>query len=299
MPWESVKCRFHGQAAVTGMIPNQIYINKMFAMAMQHVKMMAFPKMVYDKAKIPGGWTNRVGAAIPVVGDPNTAVAGGLRLPDMSAQVLETIDKVMAYTKDTMGASDAALGNVKADNTSAIIAVQKASSMPLELQKMSFYRLVEDSVRIFLDMMAANYGLRRVWTPADSTGDGPAHSAGDGGTGRMRLFNFASLRGLNLRLNVDIGAATYWSELVQVQTLDNLFERGIIPDAETYLELVPTAYIKDKAFLLEAVRRAQAGAGQDQAGGGRAGGEGPNGPVGHDGGRRAGAAAREGQEDFL
>ncbi|MFR1356156.1 MAG: hypothetical protein ACLSBB_02370 [Ruthenibacterium lactatiformans] len=72
------------------------------------------------------------------------------------------IDKVIEYTRDTMGASDAALGNVTPDNTSAIIAVQKATSMPLELQRQDFYCFVEDSVRIWMDMMAQNYGVRMV-----------------------------------------------------------------------------------------------------------------------------------------
>lgn len=254
MPWESVKNRYHGQAAITGMIPNQIFVNKLFAMAMQHVKMMAFPKVVYDRTKLPGGWSNQVGGAIGVAGNPADAVAGGVIAPEMSGQVMEMIEKVIAYTRDTMGATDAALGNIRPENTSAIIAVQKASSMPLELQKMEFYRVVEDSVRIWLDMMGAYYGVRLVGMVKGEDGEQtPEH------------FNFQTLRGIDLRLNVDIGAATYWSELVQVQTLDNLFERGIIPDAETYLELVPAAYLRDKALLLEAVRRAKAEA--PQAGG--------------------------------
>ena len=122
------------------MIPNQIFVNKLFAMAMQHVKQLAFPKVIYNRNLMAGRkWNNRVGEAIGVNGDPNVAVATGFRAPDMSAQVLVMIDKVIEYTRDTMGASDAALGNVTPDNTSAIIAVQKATSMPLELQRQDFY----------------------------------------------------------------------------------------------------------------------------------------------------------------
>ena len=163
MPWEKVKNQYHGQAAITGMIPNQIFVNKLFAMAMQHVKQLAFPKVIYNRNLMAGRkWNNRVGEAIGVNGDPNVAVATGFRAPDMSAQVLVMIDKVIEYTRDTMGASDAALGNVTPDNTSAIIAVQKATSMPLELQRQDFYCFVEDSVRIWMDMMAQNYGVRMV-----------------------------------------------------------------------------------------------------------------------------------------
>lgn len=266
MPWEKVKNQYHGQAAITGLIPNQIFINKLFAMSMQHVKRMAFPKVIYNRAIMPGGWDNRVGAAIPVSGDPNMAVASNFRAQDMSAQVLQMIEAVINYTRDTMGASDAALGNVRPDNTSAIVATQKATSMPLELQKQDFYSFVEDSVRIWMDMMCTYYGVRtvRLQAPkaevmqgaAPQQPGGPALPPMGGGETetRLELFDFASLRDLHLRLNVDIGAATYWSELMQVQTLDNLFARGILQDAEVYLENMPRGYVPGKADLIKAIR---------------------------------------------
>ena len=289
MAWEKVKNQFHGQAAITGMIPNQIFINKLMAMAMQHVKAAAFPKVVYNRMLIPTGWSNRVGEAIPVNGDPNVAVASGYRAPDMSAQVLQMLDAVVNYTRDTMGASDAALGNIKPDNTSAIVATQQATSMPLELQKQDFYSFVEASVRIWLDMMATYYGVRAVRlqierpqvaeaagmaaagaaglpVAAGLAGAGgmaaPAASMGAAGTEdadekQTVLFDFARLRGMNLHLNVEIGAATYWSELMQVQTLDNLFASGVLQDAVTYLEAMPSGYIPGKASLIKSIKEQQ------------------------------------------
>ena len=74
-------------------------------------------------------------------------------------------------------------------------------------------------------------------------------------------FDFSQLAGENLKLNVEIGAATYWSELMQVQTLDNLFGKGLV-DAETYLENMPRGYIPARAELLESLRAQQAKAQQ-------------------------------------
>lgn len=352
MPWEKVKHSFHGQAAITPLIANQIFVNKLFAMSMQHVKMMAFPKIVYNRSLLPGGWNNRVGEAIGVPGDPATAVAVNFRAQDMSSQVLQMIDTIINYTRETMGVSDAALGNVKPDNTSAIVATQKATSMPLELQKQAFYSFVEDSVRIWLDMMAVNYGVRMVHVEqAGFRRSGPGgHGVPDGygemqaqpataragglppsyalreeapvrqpavgmmsvqgmapmpdpvgptgplgtmpGAGMMPVqgiaptpdpvgptgplgampgtageaqtetvavpFDFSQLAGMNLHLNVDIGAATYWSELMQVQTLDALFSHGILTDAETYLENMPRGYIPQKASLIKAIQEQKA-----------------------------------------
>lgn len=240
--WDKIKNSMHGQACLTGLIPNQIFINKMFAMSMQHVKNMAFPKIIYNAALLPKGWSNRVGEAIPVMGPPAEAVNTRTVTADMSSQVLQMIDNVIHYTRDTMGASDAALGNVRPDNTSAIIATQKASAMPLELQRMSFYQFVEDYVRIFLEMMRCDYGVRKVGVQSES------------GAVERTEFDFASLDELTLKLNIDIGASTYWSELMQVQTTDNLFASGIIGDAETYLESIPNGYVKNKQELLNKLR---------------------------------------------
>ena len=295
LPWEKVKNRYHGQAALTGLIPNQIYINKLYALAMQHVKRMAFPKVIYNRNLLPKGWDNRVGAAIGVPGDPGMAVASGFKAPDMSAQVLTLIDRVIEVTRDTMGASDASLGNIRPDNTSAIIATQKATSMPLELQKQEFYSFVEACVRIWLDMMAENYGVRMVTVKVGDQQSGGA-SAGilPGAAGEMpgalpagmlpgvvggmqgqdvqsqsaaqpvtmRMpFDFSQLKNAELKLNVEVGAATYWSELMQVQTLDNLFNKQLV-DAETYLENMPRGYIPARSELLKSLREQQAKAEQ-------------------------------------
>lgn len=243
MRWQEVRHSCHGRAAITGLIPNQIYINKLMAMCMEHTKKMAFPKIVYSRSAFPNGWDNRPGVAVAANGNLADALITRTPTVDMPAQVMVLIDKVMAYTKDLMGASDAALGNVRPDNTSAIIAVQKASAVPLELQRMAFYQFVEDTIRIFLDMMAARYGRRQVCY-LDRAGQ------------KQQLdFDFAGLQGMALQVNVDVGASTYWSELMQVQTIDNLFARGIITDPVTYLESIPDGYIKNKAGLIAAIRR--------------------------------------------
>lgn len=234
MCWEKVKNSYHGQASVTGMIPNQIFINKLFAMCMEHVKTMAFPKIVYDRQKLKTGWDNTVGQAIGVDGPPESIIATSVRGQDMSAQVIQFIDKTMATTRETMGATDAALGNVRPDNTSAIIAVQKASSAPLEIQRMAFYQFVEDYVRVFLEIMRTNYGTRIVY---DKNEMGETTTA---------IVDFGQeMQIIDDKPNVDIGPATYWSELMHVQTLDNLFEKQIISPL-MYLKSLPSGYIPNR-----------------------------------------------------
>ena len=238
MPWEKVKNSYHGVAAITGLIPNQISINQLFAMAIHSVKANAFPKTVYDATKI-SSWSNKVGQAIGVIGNPNEAIASSFRGADMSNQVLLLIDRVIKNTLEFMGASDAALGNINPTNTSAIIATQKASAMPLELQKLAYYRFTEDYVRVLVDMMSVDYGLREVWDEEEE---------------KTLMFDFADSTRERFSMSVDIGSAAYWSELMQVQTMDNLFKMGVITDVVTYLEGIPEQYLKNKSKILAKLR---------------------------------------------
>lgn len=210
---------------------------------MEHEKRMAFPKLFYDMTKIRQ-WTNRVGQAIGVAGDPTTAVASSFRGEDMSNQVLQLVEKTISYTKECLGATDVALGNVPLDNTSAIIALQNAASAPLALQKLSFYQFWEDCVLIIMDMIRCYYGVREVLF---DTGEGSAST----------VVDFSAFDPDSMELKVDVGPASYWSELVQVETADNLYKNGIITDAVTYLETVPDKYIRNKRRLIDRLERAR------------------------------------------
>lgn len=258
MPWETVRASYHGQASITGLIPNQIAINRLYAMLIRSVEMNAFPKLVYDSSKILQ-WSNKVGEAIAVTGGGVTdAIATAVRGADVSPQVMQVIESTVSMTRDFMGASDAALGNVKPDNTSAIIAVQQASSAPLDLQKRAFHAWVEEYVRIIVDLMRACYGVRTVMlTDRDQI---EAYVGVDPTTGETPDFletmvDFAQMGDANMRLKVDVGSAAYWSEIVQMQTLDNLMAKGILQDAEVFVEQIPAKYLAGKNKILERIRK--------------------------------------------
>lgn len=254
MSWEKVKNSYHGQAAVTGLIPNQIFINKCYAMGMDYVKKLAFPKLIYDKNRLPNGWDNRIGRAIQVEGNVNEAVASAFKMPDMSAQVMDLVEKTMTYTKEYMGASDATLGNIRPDNAAAIVAVQKSTNAPLELQRMAFYQFVEDYIRIFLDIMRVNYGLRDVGVVESDTSPVDMLTGLPPAAPQPEMFDFGMLEDFTLNLKVDVGASAYWSEIMQVQTADNLFEKGIITDPVVYLDSIPDAYIKNKQKIIDDIK---------------------------------------------
>ncbi|MDO4173314.1 MAG: hypothetical protein Q4D42_00995 [Eubacteriales bacterium] len=242
MSWMRVKNCFHGESPITEAIPNQIAINKLYSMYVQCIKHVAFPKIIYDMTRFPTGYSSDVGKAIGMRGNPNEAIVTAFQAPDISAQVMPLLEQMIQDTMELMGASDATLGNVKPDNTSAIVTVQQATIAPLELVKMEFFRFVEDTVRIIVDLMRVHYGTRTVCITDDA------------GEEMARKFDFGALDTATLELNVEVGSSAYWAETMQTVTNDNLLARGIITDPILYVENIPDNQIRGKSRLLRALK---------------------------------------------
>lgn len=255
--WERQKNQYHGRALVTEIIPNQIYINSMFALIMRHQQMMGFPKTLYD-ADVIGQWTNAVGQAIAVRNLPQERRMSDLHSviqpADMSTQIMGCIEMAMQYTKECLGATDAQLGNVKPENTSALIALQSSAQVPLENPQALKYEWVEDCGRILLDMMGTYYGQRPVIVEEEISQEGINPTTGQPTTITssqkvIKMFDFKKLKGLWLNVRADVGASTYWSKIAVVQTLDNLKRDGLL-DIIDYLERMPDEYVPLKEQLI-------------------------------------------------
>ena len=232
---------YHGRGVVESVCPNQIAINKLFAMAIYHLMMTAFPKMIIDKDMIDT-LDNEVGSVIELHGLKSSGrsfrdVAGFLEAPNMSEWITKIIDLCFEYTKECLGVSDASLGQINPTNTSAIIAVQKSTAVPLANIKDNLYHLVEQEVLILIDMMSNKYGIRPVVM--------------DDGNGNRQLvnFDFSALQSMDLKTSVDVGETSYWSEISTLQTLDNLLGAERI-DFLQYLERIPNEIIPKKAELI-------------------------------------------------
>jgi hypothetical protein len=273
MNWDYVQDSYHGQAMLTGLLANQQFVNKMFAMVMVSQMHTAFPRTVYDKTRIPK-WTNQIGAAIGVQGGDTKSVASIIEPAQISPQVSQVIASVIDYTQSFLGATSAALGDTRPDNTSAIIALQRASSVPMELTKQNMYDAIEDLGLIFLDFMGEYYEKRYVDMPPDKLpasvippevvqfsqmGMGP-------GKNIPVLFDFAQIKEIPMHLKLDVGASSYWSEIASLQTLDNLLMQNKI-DVVQYLERVPDGFIPKRTELIAEIKASQAAAMPQQPGG--------------------------------
>jgi hypothetical protein len=246
--WDYVQDSYHGQAMITGLIPNQVFINKLFAMSMISLMTTAYPKIVYDRTRVVK-WDNRVGAAIPVNGGDVNNVARIIDPAQISPQIAQFIDLAIGYTQSFLGATNVALGDTRPENTSAIIALQRAAATPNELTRQNLYESIEDLGRIYLDFMSCCYGVREV--RADRP-EGFAPDVKEGG-GITVPFDFSQVRELGLSVRLDVGASAYWSEIASMQTLDSLLSRGKI-DLVDYLERVPNGYISRQQELIDKLK---------------------------------------------
>ena len=239
MNWDYVQDCYHGQAMITGLIPNQIFVNKLFAMSMISLMMLAYPKVMYDKTKV-AKWSNRVGACIAVNGSVEN-VAKIIDPATISPQISQFIDIAISYTQKFLGASDVALGDTRPDNTSAIIALQRAAATPMELTKQTLLQSIEDLGRIYMEFMAEYYGTRYI------------EIKGADQSKAVALLNFSIFKQLYFTEELDVGASSYWSEIASMQTLDNLLMQGKIDTIE-YLKRIPAGQITDRETLIAALQ---------------------------------------------
>ncbi len=236
--WQASKNSFHGTSPITYLIPNQKFINRAYAMAMKHMQSTAFSKIVYDKSKIPE-WSNEVGEAIAAVGGGNISDAVSvIGVGEMQTGYMELIDSAISVTKEMLGATESALGNTEASNTSAILALQETSRIPLEQIRTAFHACIEDLANIWADMMCAYYPSERLL---------PYHTK-DGV--RADAVDFDLLKRGFLSARIDVAELSRYTAASAQNMLDKLLELGYLSPS-AYVRRLPSGLVCDRQALLE------------------------------------------------
>ena len=244
--WFKQDNTYHGRGLVEGMCPAQISLNKLAAMCIYYQMMTAFSPVIYDGDMIDD-WTNEIGVAYEVKnlnGRSLNDVASYLTPANMSSSIVNVMELVLQYMKDSMGVSDASLGNIDPKNTSAILAVQKSTAVPLENVKDNLYDFVEQIVLIMLDVISAKYSSR------------PVVITKEDGSRQLISYDFSKLKGMDLKLGIDVGETSYFSELAMLQTLDNLLQGQYIEFID-YLERIPNEMFPNKAEYISQIKEKQ------------------------------------------
>lgn len=256
--WDIVTNCYHGQAMISGLIPNQIFINKAWAMSMLSIMRTAWPKVVFDKTRI-SKWDNRVGGAIGINGGDVNSVAKIIDPASIDPQIAQFISLAVQQTEESLGATASALGEGKAYNTSAILSLQRAAATPTELTKQNLYASIEELFRIYVEFMGEYYGVRKVDTEAPDQVQQAQQLAGIPVEDEIAVdFNFSMLKQYPMLLNMDVGGSSYYSEIAAMQTLDNMVMSGLITLPQ-YLERIPDAYFPKRRALIAELKQQEMG----------------------------------------
>ena len=236
--WTPTKNSFHGTSPISGMIPNQQYVNRAYAMVMKHMTDTAFSKVVYDKSRIPE-WSNEVGEAIAVMGATNVSDAVSVvGVGEMQKGYLDLIEMATAATKELMGATETALGNIDPTNTSAILALKETSRVTLEQVTMALADCIEELAAIWADMICAYYPDQRLVPYYDGEGTSAARMA------------ISALKGCMVRARVEVMETARYSESAAIDILNKLLDSGCISAAQ-YISHLPDGLLSDRESLAD------------------------------------------------
>ncbi len=216
MRWNGDIGGFYGAGAAAALEANQKYLNMAYALAMRHMTETAFSKVIYDRALIPE-WNDSVGEAIGVMsgGDVSRAAAV-IGVGQLSDGYLDLISRAAADTKELHGATEAALGEGAAANTSAILALQRASDIPLRGVKQRLADTVADIATIAAEM-------------SEET-------------------KTALSRG-TVRAETAVSETDGWTASAEAAELKRLYEAGDISAAD-YVKRLPRGVISDREGLI-------------------------------------------------
>ncbi len=253
--WMPTYGGFHGTSPVSGMIANQKFINRAYAMMMKHMTDTAFSKVIYDKSRIPE-WTNEVGEAIAAVGGNLADAVQVVGTGTMQDGYMALIESAINVTKEMMGATDTVLGSAQASNTSAILALQEASRTALAQVCTAYQQCIEDMADIWADMLCAT-NPDHAWLPLE-----------DAQGKRLEQIDFELLRQCLLRARVEVGNLTQYSASGTQNTLQQLLSGGHIT-LKQYLEQLPAGILPMRGQLiaqLDAAETEKGGLTQDDDG---------------------------------
>ncbi len=236
--WEARKDCAYGDSEITYLIPNQIAINRMITASVWAVMMMGIPITVVNGDVVQGPVTNDPGQVIRVFGSAEDVqhCVRYVNPPQFSPKFDDNIASLIKNTLSQAGANDAALGDVRADNTSAIIAVREAATLPLQNVQNRFYGFIEEFARILAEFWVMRYGDRRLKVSDEQ--------------GVWYLpFRAKEYRSLFISAKIDVGASSLWGEAQTVNTLDNLLHAQVITPKQ-YLERMPKGFVPNVDGLI-------------------------------------------------
>lgn len=239
--WDETDNCVYGHSEITELIPNQIAINRMVALEILSEMAMGMPKIIYNSNAITQEITNDPGQIIEV--EDGTDVQNAFRFvspAQISPNWNRAQQNLIDNTKSISGATAVALGDVRPENTSAIVALREAANMPLQPILNRYYSFIEDVARIIGEFIIRSYGKRSLRIETN-------------GIVEYVPFDADRYKDLMLSVRIEVGPSTLWATSTVISTLDNLLQTGKI-DIVQFLERIPEGIIPKKQELINEIR---------------------------------------------
>ena len=265
MVWKPRKNSCYGEAGTTVLVKNNIAINKLAASCYYWTMMIAFSRIIYDANRIDeGAISNDFTEAIPITTDNGTGITGAIGYlqptQGLTPGVLTLLDTLVSMTKEMAGANETALGDNSVTRTATgIMALQKASAMPLAMNDTRFEQWNKDKGLIWEDFWMAKYRKR----PEQPQAADRILTVEDHGETKFVPFDASQYDDAAFNLKIDVGASTLYSD-IQAYTilmewvdkklitfregLERIQSFNIVPDIEGLLKDID-AQDEDKLLL--------------------------------------------------
>ena len=243
MHWKDKKGSAYGESEIESIIPNQIQINSLATYIATWISYHGMPPVLFDSQRIKA-WTNNLSAAIPVNGTDTGGIssAATYMVPaQISGVVLQFLEFMIETTKKAFGANEAILGEAAGNNYSANALNTQNALTPLNPHKERFYNYIEDVGLIWLDMWLSKY----------KEYPNRQLEVMNGKTKQVVPFDANKLDGVRLRLKIDVGPSTKWSEAAMVQAVKDMMDKQWITVLEGF-ERLPDTVLPNKQGLIDA-----------------------------------------------
>ena len=236
--WEERGGLVYGQSEITYLIPNQIAINRMITANVWAGMTMGMPMMVVNGDTVTADITNEPGQIIKVFGT-NEDVAGAVKYvtpPDFSSDFSGNIKDLISNTLTQSGANEVALGDSKADNATALITLMDAATLPLQLLRKKYHKLISEIALIWADFWFTQYGKRSLCIEDEN--------------GVWYLpFDANRYRDVSVSAKVSASQSARANEAEALNTLTMLYEKGIISKKQ-YVKRLPDNLVPDKEGII-------------------------------------------------
>lgn len=251
--WERRKSCAYGDSEVSYQIPNQIALNQAHSISVWAMQNTGMPKTIINGDLIPDGISNDPAEVIKIYGNAEDMVSAirYVTPPNYGAAFINFTDAFAQNILFDNGANDAALGNLRPDNATAIVQAREAALAPMQMYQNRFYSANEDVARIWADFWITMYGKRSI-------------KINDNGKTSYIVFDADRYKDLIITAKIDVGASTLWSEAVSISNLGNLLANQMISFTE-YLERLPKGLIPDVSGLINARKQQEQAANMPQS----------------------------------